>query len=61
MKSGLVELQKSIKGLVVMSADLENIFICIFEGRVPENWLRGNCYWRLKKNFFNLYLLLKMI
>lgn len=41
IKSSLVELQKSIKGLVVMSSDLEDIFVCIFEGRVPEQWLKG--------------------
>lgn len=37
----LEELQRSIKGLVVMSSELEDIFICIFEGRVPANWLKG--------------------
>lgn len=39
--SSLEDLQKSIKGLVVMSSELEDIFICIFEGRVPGNWLKG--------------------
>lgn len=42
IKISLQELQKSIKGLVVMSADLEEIFTCVFEGRVPQQWLKGN-------------------
>lgn len=38
IKSSLRELQKGIKGLVVMSADLEETFSCIFDGRVPPLW-----------------------
>ena len=34
----LIALQKGIQGLVVMSADLEEIFKCIFEARVPSSW-----------------------
>lgn len=34
----LVSLQKGIKGLVVMSSDLEEIFKCIYEARVPNSW-----------------------
>jgi len=34
----LVALQKGIQGLVVMSADLEEIFQCIYEARVPNSW-----------------------
>ncbi|XP_023311334.1 dynein heavy chain 2, axonemal [Anoplophora glabripennis] len=37
----LVDLQKGIKGLVVMSSDLEEIFTCIYEGRVPPAWLKA--------------------
>lgn len=37
----LEELQKGIKGLVVMSSELEDIFTCIYEGRVPSGWLKG--------------------
>lgn len=37
----LDELQKGIKGLVVMSSELEEIFTCIYEGRVPSGWLKG--------------------
>lgn len=39
--SSLRDLQKGIIGLVVMSSDLEEIFTCIYEGRVPSGWLRG--------------------
>lgn len=42
MKIGLTDLQKGIKGLVVMSADLEDIFNSMFEGKVPTVWLIGN-------------------
>lgn len=41
ISTSLEELQKGIKGLVVMSSDLEEIFICIYEGRVPSTWLNG--------------------
>lgn len=37
----LDELQKGIKGLVVMSTELEEIFTCIYEGRVPSGWLKS--------------------
>lgn len=37
----LDDLEKGIKGLVVMSSGLEEIFNCIFEGRVPPVWLKG--------------------
>lgn len=40
--SSLRDLQKGIIGLVVMSSDLEEIFTCIYEGRVPSGWLRGD-------------------
>ena len=41
MHSSLQDLQKGIQGLVVLSAELEDIFICIYEGRVPTGWLKG--------------------
>jgi dynein heavy chain len=34
----LVDLGRGIQGLVVMSADLEEIFKCVFESRVPSSW-----------------------
>lgn len=42
IKQSLLDLQKGIQGLVLMSSDLEEIFICIYEGRVPSLWLKGN-------------------
>ncbi|KAM9855172.1 dynein axonemal heavy chain 2-like [Aulostomus maculatus] len=36
--SSLEELEKGIKGLVVMSPSLEEIFQCIYDGRVPPLW-----------------------
>lgn len=41
MNIGLRDLRKGIKGLVVMSTELEDIFIAIFEGRVPGTWLKS--------------------
>jgi len=38
MKKSLIDLDRGIKGLVVMSADLEEIFDCVFDGRVPSSW-----------------------
>ncbi|XP_044753245.1 dynein axonemal heavy chain 2 [Coccinella septempunctata] len=41
IKSSLIDLQKGIKGLVVMSSELEEIFICVYDGRVPSGWLKA--------------------
>ncbi|XP_046821789.1 dynein axonemal heavy chain 2 [Vespa crabro] len=38
-RNSLNELQRGIRGLVLMSSDLEEIFTCIYEGRVPSLWL----------------------
>lgn len=43
----LISLQKGIQGLVVMSSDLEEIFKCIYEARVPNSW---------QKVFFNFFI-----
>ncbi|XP_043393066.1 dynein axonemal heavy chain 2 isoform X2 [Chelonia mydas] len=41
IRSSLVELEKGIQGLVVMSTTLEEIFNCIFDARVPPMWERA--------------------
>ena len=38
IKSALIDLQKGIKGLVVMSSELEDIFTCMLESIVPGAW-----------------------
>ncbi|KAK2576900.1 hypothetical protein KPH14_005525 [Odynerus spinipes] len=38
-RHSLKELQRGIRGLVLMSSDLEEIFTCMYEGRVPSLWL----------------------
>uniref|UniRef100_A0A3Q3FFF1 Dynein heavy chain region D6 P-loop domain-containing protein n=1 Tax=Labrus bergylta TaxID=56723 RepID=A0A3Q3FFF1_9LABR len=38
VSSSLVELEKGITGLVVMSSSLEEIFHCIYDARVPPLW-----------------------
>ena len=42
IKRSLVELEKGIKGLVVMSSDLEEVFECIHQANVPPLW--GKAY-----------------
>jgi dynein heavy chain len=38
ISQSLISLQKGIQGLVVMSSDLEEIYKCIYEARVPNSW-----------------------
>jgi dynein heavy chain len=46
MRVSLVDLEKGIKGLVVMSSDLEEVFNCIKNAQVPPLW--GKTYPSLK-------------
>lgn len=39
IKTSLVEVQKAIKGIVVMSADLEELHTSLVIGRVPASWM----------------------
>lgn len=39
--SSLMELEKGIRGLVVMSPSLEETFNCIYEARVPPLWVKA--------------------
>jgi len=39
IRKSLENLKKAIKGLVVMSAELEVVFTALLEGRVPKSWL----------------------
>ncbi|EGF78014.1 hypothetical protein BATDEDRAFT_91203 [Batrachochytrium dendrobatidis JAM81] len=38
IRKSLADLQNSIKGIVVMTSELEETLIAIYEGRVPPNW-----------------------
>ena len=40
IRTALTNLEQGIKGLVVMTMELENTFQCIFDGRVPPTWLK---------------------
>ena len=40
IRVSLIELDKGIQGLVLMSADLEETYECIFEARVPSMWAK---------------------
>ncbi|XP_068166166.1 dynein axonemal heavy chain 2 [Antennarius striatus] len=46
INSSLAELEKGIRGLVVMTSSLEEMFQCIHDGRVPPLW--GKTYPSLK-------------
>ncbi len=49
----LLELEKGIQGLVVMSTELEEVFICIFEARVPTSWEKvRNCVFFHEKKWY---------
>ncbi|KPU75307.1 uncharacterized protein Dana_GF26949 [Drosophila ananassae] len=41
MCTHLRDLRRGIQGLVVMSSDLEDIFLAVSEGRVPLQWLKA--------------------
>ncbi|KAG6451929.1 hypothetical protein O3G_MSEX007393 [Manduca sexta] len=40
--AGLKEMRRAIEGLVVMSEMLEDMYTCIFEGKVPSFWQKGS-------------------
>lgn len=39
MRPSLINVRKALKGLVVMSADLDGVCTAFFDGKVPELWL----------------------
>jgi len=41
VRKELSELRKAVKGAVVMTSDLEDIFVCLFDHRIPNSWLKG--------------------
>ena len=59
IRQQLTELERGIQGLVVMSTDLEEVFNCIFDARVPPSWEKVfvnlilfqhvMCFWMCKK------------
>jgi dynein heavy chain len=40
IRSSLEELQKAIKGLVVMSSELDSMYLSMLNSQVPGNWER---------------------
>lgn len=38
MRSSLMLLKKAIKGFIVMSEELDSMYISIQNGQVPKNW-----------------------
>ncbi|XP_053403793.1 dynein axonemal heavy chain 2-like isoform X2 [Mercenaria mercenaria] len=41
IRKSLTDLEMGIQGMVVMTMELESIFLCIFDGRVPPSWLKA--------------------
>ena len=41
VRKDLTELRKAVKGFVVMTAELDDVFSCLFDGRIPPSWLKG--------------------
>lgn len=42
MKITLMILKKGIEGLIPISSEFENMFQNIYEGKVPNQWLKSN-------------------
>jgi len=41
VRKDLTELRKAVKGTVVMTQALEEVFMCLFDSRIPAKWLQG--------------------
>ncbi|KAJ3375748.1 Dynein heavy chain 2, axonemal [Allomyces arbusculus] len=41
MRASLADLQNGIRGIVLMTPELEEMFTCIVDGRVPPSWVKA--------------------
>lgn len=44
IRTQLIDLEKAIQGLVIMSAELEEIFAAIYENHIPVQWQSVRLY-----------------
>jgi dynein heavy chain len=51
IRSQLEDLEKGIQGLVVMSQELEDVFQCIYDARVPPSWQKVNIVMLFESRF----------
>jgi len=56
MEMTLITLEKGITNLMIMPPDIENMFEKIYEGKVPDLWLKSNI-----KTFINMLLHLSIL
>ncbi|XP_026673034.1 dynein heavy chain 7, axonemal [Ceratina calcarata] len=58
IRNSLTMLEKAVKGLIVMTADLEVLIVYILSARIPPSWVKACAYPSLKPlpNFINDFL-----
>lgn len=52
VKTSLVNLDKAIDGFLVMSADLEEVYNCVFDNKVPDIWHKVSTLYFNQSSFF---------
>ncbi|XP_053982409.1 dynein axonemal heavy chain 7 [Hylaeus volcanicus] len=42
IRNSLINVQRAIKGLVIMNSDLEEVYVSVITGRIPKMWMRNS-------------------